>query len=145
MTTASNQIISSNVANSLKEFALETPPEVVVSLIVGVALNYFNVILASPLYGVVLGSTVSRFTLLVISKLDSELAGKIIEASNQFHEKFAIIPIILMIAATALAWFVPIAGLVMGVAMGIYYGAVAERNLLINHQETDKDIQQLGV
>ena len=119
------------------EFAIETPSEVVVSIVAGVALQVFNASFAVPFYGIALGCVLTRLTLLLIS-------AKLISSLQEFHEKFAIVPIILILASAILTWVYPVAALVAGLALGIYYGFIAHNNQFFVLQNRDPH-QQLGL
>lgn len=136
MTAATNNQ-SHPFGERIKEFFVSTPAEVLGAGVAGAILQIFSTKLALPSYGVLLGCILSRLSITILSKFKPEAASAIINKTNQFHEKFFIIPIIAWIAATILSWFVPIAGFVIGIAIGIYYGPIAEKGHNLSYQEKE--------
>jgi hypothetical protein len=122
-----------------QEFLVKTPSMVYLSVISGVALQLIKTRLSLPAYGILIGCTLSRTTLIILSKFQIKILGPIIDKTNQFHDKFAVISIILLVAATILAWFIPPAGFAIGIVIGIYYGPIAERKRIQCHQITSNN------
>jgi hypothetical protein len=143
--TIKNKI--STAGDAVKNFIISTPPEVIVSTVAGFAIQFFEARLALPFYGVIIGSTLSRLTMYIIEKTNKHAACKIITTALKFHAKLSFIPLILLIGATVLAWFIPPAGFVAGIVIGLYYGPIAESNR--NNQQQNitglSETQPLGL
>ena len=112
--------------HAVKVFIIETPPQVVVVGVASLALQIFSTRLAIPSYGFLIGSTLSRIIISIIRNVSPEKALSISDVTIKFHKKLPFIPAIVLLAATILAWFVPIAGGILGTLAGLYYGLVLD-------------------
>jgi len=123
-------------------FFYQTPAEIAVILLLGALFLFVFPPLAPPLFAIASSVFVTRLAVKVTDHYNNRALDKIKEAVCNFNRKYPKIRILTFLGSLAACAITPIAGAVIGVALGALSGIIIEVDLGNRLQQVNRKKQQ---